>query len=171
MENNILKVDFNYSYFIGFLPLNENIKKIIEELQVEEIDVITSFNKNNEILHNKFIEYSKEWLLDFIFKTTKFRNFKLTSIWMQKYKENYYHNLHIHGMEKEKYSFIWYIDVDENSAPTYFYNLMYPYINLQTYIEKSINSKFILFPSYIPHEVKPSKNKIRTIISGNLELF
>lgn len=170
MENNIFKVDFSYSYFIGFLKLNENIKKIIDTLDKEENNVITSYNKNNESLQVEFIKHGKDWLNDFIFKTTNYKNFKLTSIWMQKYKENYFHNIHIHGVEKTKYSFIWYIDVDDSSAPTYFYNIMYPYIDLQTYGEKPINGKFILFPSYIPHEVRPGKNNIRTIISGNLEL-
>jgi hypothetical protein len=171
MENNIHKVDFSYSYFISFLKINEDIKKIINGLNTEETNVITSYNKENEVLHKNFTDYAKEWLINIISKTSNYKNFELTSIWMQKYKENYFHNIHIHGVEQNNYSFIWYIDVDESSAPTYFYNVMYPYIDLQAYAEKPINGKFILFPSYIPHEVKPGKNNVRTIISGNLKLY
>ncbi len=78
--------------------------------------------------------------------------------WAQLYNNKDLHEIHTHT--KCDYSGIIYIQGD---SPTIFYNQ-----NYEKYFEKFKKNKMILFPSWIPHEVKPlQSNENRLIISFN----
>jgi len=85
----------------------------------------------------------------------------LTNNWAQLYNSNDYHGVHIHS--GSDYSGIIYV---KGETPTIFYDR-----NFGHYCEKFENNKMILFPSWIPHEVKPiQSNENRLIISFNTKV-
>ncbi len=84
----------------------------------------------------------------------------LTNNWAQLYNNKNYHGLHTHP--RSNYSGIIYIT---GETPTIFYDR-----NFDEYCEKFENNKMILFPSWIPHEVRHlQSNENRLIISFNTE--
>jgi len=86
------------------------------------------------------------------------KNLILRNNWAQLYNNKELHYVHTH--EKSDYSGIIYI---QGKTPTVFYNR-----NYDAYFEKFENNKMILFPSWIPHEVRTlQSNENRLIISFN----
>jgi len=85
----------------------------------------------------------------------------LANNWAQLYNKNNCHGVHIHA--GSDYSGIIYV---KGETPTVFYDR-----NFNQYCEKFENNKMILFPSWIPHEVKPLQlNENRLIISFNAKV-
>lgn len=83
----------------------------------------------------------------------------LTDNWAQLYNNEDSHGVHTHP--NSCYSGIIYI---QGNSPTVFYNKDISF----TYLEEFKNNKLLLFPSFVPHEVKPLKlNENRLIISFN----
>lgn len=82
----------------------------------------------------------------------------LKNNWAQLYNKKEYHCVHTHT--KSDYSAIIYI---QGKSPTVFYNQ-----NYTPYFEEFENNKMILFPSWIPHEVRAlDSDENRLIISFN----
>jgi hypothetical protein len=89
------------------------------------------------------------------------KKFILGNNWAQLYNKKNYHDVHTHvGSD---YSGIIYI---KGETPTIFYDR-----NFGQYYEEFEKNKMILFPSWIPHEVKPlQSDENRLIISFNAKV-
>ena len=97
----------------------------------------------------------------------KKHNLTLQNSWVQKYSKNSYHNLHTHNILHK--SFVWFIEGDKNSSPLYFYDVGYPVVNTdQTIKINFVPGTLVIFPGFIPHEVRPNKSNNRLIVSGNV---
>jgi len=88
-------------------------------------------------------------------------NLILQNNWAQLYNKNNKHGIHIHALSI--YSGIIYLNPNKPS-PTIFYDK-----NLEkSYVHKGMKNTLLLFPSHVPHEVKPlNKNEKRLVISFN----
>tara|TARA_R100001460_G_scaffold71998_1_gene112692 strand:+ start:216 stop:701 length:486 start_codon:yes stop_codon:yes gene_type:complete len=85
----------------------------------------------------------------------------LKNNWAQNYNKDDEHVVHTHPHS----SFSGIIYLTSEGSPTIFYNK-----DFETYKNKVEKNTLILFPSWIPHEVKPlTKNEERLIISFNTE--
>ena len=164
---------FIYSIVEEFVKIDKEILNKINKVKLEKKENktkvgspatqtamnFTSFYKKNKSLDN-FIKNK----LNHVFKK---HNLSLRNSWVQKYLKNDYHSLHIHEMRET--SFVWFIEGNETSSPLYFYDAGYPLVDTnQTIKIKFIPGKLIIFPGFMPHEVRPNKNNNRLIVSGNL---
>jgi hypothetical protein len=61
-----------------------------------------------------------------------------------------------------------YVDCSENSAPTIFYNVGYPYIQHDLVNIHPVIGRLVVFQGAIPHEVPPNTDDKRLVISGNI---
>ena len=158
------KHSFVYSVIEEFVKVDKESLKQINKIKLKKDNNIpdmnyTSFyNKNSSF--NNFIKNK----LSSVFKKY---NLTLQNSWVQKYELNGYHNLHTHDIDKK--SFVWFIEGQENSSPLVFYDIGYPIIDTQqSIIIKFVPGTLVIFPGFIPHEVRPNKNDNRLIVSGNV---
>tara|TARA_R100000988_G_scaffold65675_1_gene33352 strand:+ start:399 stop:875 length:477 start_codon:yes stop_codon:yes gene_type:complete len=145
----------------SFYKYNLNISK-------KEIDQILTLVKQQNLQQQKTTYESLKCILDFPLLTNlkkqvvsilNKKNLILQNNWAQLYNDKDSHCVHVHG--KSDYSAIIYI---QGKTPTVFYNR-----NFDPHFEKFENNKMILFPSWIPHEVRTlQSNENRLIISCNI---
>jgi len=113
----------------------------------------TTYNYLN-VLNFPLLKKLKKQITDILDK----HNLLLTDNWAQLYNKKNSHGVHTHG--GSVYSGIFYI---QGSSPTIFYDRDY-----ESYAKKFIKNELLLFPSWIPHEVKPLEiDEQRLIISFN----
>ena len=96
--------------------------------------------------------------------------YEISDCWVQKYN-NKKHDIHVHGNNNEKLSFVWYINASHESSPIKFYNPGYPYMDHWSKEIHPNKDKFLMFNSYIPHEVAINKDDVRMVVSGNIDLL
>lgn len=135
----------------------------ITEAEVNQVllltkDVNTKDQKttyeNLNILNFPVLKKLKKQITDILDK----HSLLLTDNWAQLYNKKNSHGVHTHG--GSVYSGIFYI---QGSSPTIFYDRDY-----ESYAKKFIKNELLLFPSWIPHEVKPLEiDEQRLIISFN----
>ena len=140
-------------------------------------------------LNDDFSSYSnndkKKDLIDLIYKTQykrfldtisvfidikKLEHFNISDCWVQKYK-NKKHCLHVHGTDNSKLSFVWYVNASNKSSPILFYNPGFPYNDFWAKEIYPKKNKFLMFNSYIPHEVAYNEDNDRMVLSGNIDLI
>tara|TARA_R100001460_G_scaffold36024_1_gene69257 strand:- start:159 stop:641 length:483 start_codon:yes stop_codon:yes gene_type:complete len=113
----------------------------------------TTYNYLN-VLNFPLLKKLKKQITDILDK----HSLLLTDNWAQLYNKKNSHGVHTHG--GSVYSGIFYI---QGSSPTIFYDRDY-----ESYVKKFIKNELLLFPSWIPHEVKPLEiDEQRLIISFN----
>jgi len=113
----------------------------------------TTYNYLN-VLNFPLLKKLKKQITDILDK----HSLLLTDNWAQLYNKKNSHGVHTHG--GSVYSGIFYI---QGSSPTIFYDRDY-----ESYAKKFIKNELLLFPSWIPHEVKPLEiDEQRLIISFN----
>jgi len=155
------------------INVSDELKNLVNQFKLE--DDFTSFkDKDNANKLSDFIgtHYQKR-LIDIIKCFTdikKLASVKISHSWVQRYN-NKRHNCHIHGTDNDKLSFVWYIDASPKSSPIIFYNPGYPYINYWTKEIMPLKNKFLIFNSYIPHEVAINRDNARIVVSGNIDLL
>lgn len=144
------------NYFIEYIKSFElkDLKENINNYDSNENIILDLKKQVSESLKNIFTEHKC----------------KLIDIWIQKYKLNSYHSLHIHG-NGNVFSFVWFMDCTESSSELIFHNPGYPYIVTNTLIIKPEIGKLIFFDGSIPHYVPPNKDTKRLVISGNCHKF
>lgn len=130
----------------------------INQLLILVKSVITGDQKSTHhylnVLNFPLLKKLKKQITDILDK----HNLFLTDNWAQLYNKKNNHSVHIH--EGSVYSGIFYI---QGSSPTIFYDR-----NYAIYVKKFIKNELLLFPSWIPHEVKPLEiDEQRLIISFN----
>jgi hypothetical protein len=100
----------------------------------------------------------------------KGHSFSLTKWWVQKYVKGNYHEMHTHGADPFRRSFILYVDCTKESSPVNFYGPGHPLIHTDPIQVKPVKGMLILFPSFLPHEVLNNNDDERLILSGNIEI-
>jgi len=164
------KHTFNYYLLEEYVPITKDILKTIKQVSLEKDKHNPEMNLNS---YYQTVDNTKENQ-----KLTKYINLQLQSIfkkhaltlrncWVQKYLKNSYHSLHVHDSNEQ--SFVWFIEGNKKSSPTVFYDVGYPYINTSQSIKfQFVPGTLLIFPGFLPHEVRPNKNNNRLIVSGNV---
>ena len=117
------------------------------------MEMKTTYSKLN-VLNFPLLKQLKKQITDILDK----HKLLLTNNWAQLYNKKDNHSIHTHV--GSTYSGIFYI---QGLSSTIFYDRDY-----RTYIKKLVKNELLLFPSYIPHEVKPLEfNEQRLVISFN----
>ena len=159
------KHSFVYTIIEDHVEVDKATKDRIKKIPLTK-DIIrpemnlTSFYQTSVELHNLV-----EDKLGIIFGGL---NLKAKHCWVQKYLKNSYHSVHTHNPKGK--SFVWFIEGNKNSSPLSFYDVGYPSVDVNKNIVcEFVPGKLIIFPGYVPHEVRPNKNNTRLIVSGNLD--
>jgi len=98
------------------------------------------------------------------------KKYTILNSWLQAYRPLDSHGLHTHEKTLKSWSLIFYIQCSEESAKTIFYSPGYPYIESLEFGISPKNSKFVIFPGCLPHEVRTNKDDKRIIFSCNFEV-
>ena len=158
------KHNFIYTIVEEFVEVDKKSLKQIKDIKLTKDNNIPDMNLTSYYNENpSFNDFIKNKLSD-VFKKY---NLILKKSWVQKYSKNSYHVLHTHSISHK--SFVWFIEGDKNSSPLYFYDVGYPVVNTNQSIKINfVPGTLIIFPGFIPHEVRPNKNNNRLIVSGNV---
>jgi len=159
------KHSFVYNVVEDYVEVDTETKRIIKNIKLTKDTIrpemnLTSFYQSNKELYDLLINK-----LNVVFKKL---NLNLKHCWVQKYLKNSYHSVHTHNPKGK--SFVWFIEGDKNSSSLSFYDVGYPSVDINKNIVcEFVPGKLIIFPGFIPHEVRPNKNNNRLIVSGNLD--
>ena len=161
---------FSYYLIEEYIEIKKDVLKKIKQVSLKKDKHNPEMNLNSyyEAMDNTdesivFKEFINKQLKDIFEK----HNLKIKNCWVQKYLKNSYHSLHVHDSDEK--SFVWFIEGNEKSSPTVFYDVGFPYINTNQSISfKFIPGTLLIFPGFLPHEVRPNKNNNRLIVSGNV---
>lgn len=168
-ETDFKIVKFESPIYLKQTVLEQNLVFTLEKIKLEK----HKLNENNFFNKDANDSDKTKLVLDFIkphiYQIIN-REFKLNDWWIQKYKKQNYHDLHTHGHEHNRFSFILYLKSTTNSAKTVFYGPGHPLIYWQGFEVKPMPGLLILFPSYIPHSVGYNEDDERLILSGNIEV-
>ena len=158
------KHSFIYTIVEEFVEVDKKILKQIKDIKLTKDNNIPDMNLTSYYNESpSFNNFIKNKLSD-VFKK---HNLTLQNSWVQKYLKNSYHNLHTHNILYK--SFVWFIEGDKNSSPLYFYDVGYPVVNTDQSIKINfVPGKLVIFPGFMPHEVRPNKSNNRLIVSGNV---
>lgn len=104
-------------------------------------------------------------------KLLKKSGMSVLKMWVQGYGPGGYHPVHVHATDKDHYSFVFYVDCTDDSAPTMFYNLGFPYVDHEAFRMKPVRGRCVLFPGAMPHEAMPNNDDRRLIVSGNIVYY
>lgn len=174
-DNNFLinKRTFDISFYEMEVSFNnEQVLQFIQNVQMSKLQMLTTFGKDNQILQKEEMKDFKNHLfyfLDIFVKKALGKNkFSIIDSWIQCYSENSYHPLHIHGVEHNQWSLIYYIQASKNSSHTNIYGPGHPYIDFEKKTVQPKTNKLVLFPSSLPHDVEPNRDNERIILSANL---
>lgn len=155
------------------IHVSDELDKLVKLIQLEEgFSSYYNNNKKSDLINFIYKTQQKRFLdtISVFTDTKKLKRFIISDCWVQKYK-NKEHCLHVHGTDDSKLSFVWYVSASDKSSPILFYNPGFPYNDFwkkEIYPKKN---KFLMFNSYIPHEVAYNKDNDRMAISGNIDLI
>tara|TARA_S200002703_G_scaffold83918_1_gene72324 strand:+ start:381 stop:923 length:543 start_codon:yes stop_codon:yes gene_type:complete len=169
------KRTFDISFYEMEIPFdNTSLIEVIKNTKMEQLQMLTTFEKDNQILQKEEMKDFKNHLfyfLDiFVKKALEKTKFNIINSWFQCYSKDSYHPLHIHGTDPNQWSLIYYIQVSENSSNTEIYGPGHPYIYFLKKIVKPKTNKLVIFPSCLPHEVLKNEDDKRIILSANLNI-
>ena len=155
---------FIYSIVEEFVKIDKEILKQINKIKLKKDDNIPNMNLTSYYNRSSSFDDFVKNKLNNVFKK---HNLSLIDSWVQKYLKNSYHHLHTHNILHK--SFVWFIEGNEDSSPLYFYDVGYPVVNTNQSIKINfVPGTLIIFPGFMPHEVRPNKNNKRLIVSGNV---
>jgi len=158
------KHNFVYSVIEEFVKVDKETLKQIKKIKLKKDKNISNMNLTSFYEKNKELDKFVVNKLKNIFEKYKL---KLKKSWVQKYGLNSYHSLHTHHIDEK--SFVWFIEGNEDSSPLYFYDVGYPVVDTNQSIKINfVPGILVIFPGFIPHEVRPNKNNNRLIVSGNV---
>ena len=159
------KHSFVYTIVEDFVEVDKTTRNKIKDIPLTKDIVrpemnLTSFYQTHKELYDLLSEK--------LGSTFKKLNLNLKHCWVQKYLKNGYHSVHTHNPKGK--SFVWFIEGNKDSSPLCFYDVGYPSVDVNKNIVCEFDpGKLIIFPGYMPHEVRPNKNNSRLIVSGNLD--
>ena len=143
-------------------------------IKFDKCGIETDFHTDKRSLRNNtwsnFLKYHMENNLNDFLDDVKFKSYVPIDLWFQKTKGDVMHPPHTHGSWDSctRWSFVWYIDVDEKiHKATRYYNQAAE----EEYIAEMKKGRFILWPSHVVHMQPASFSNVnRCILSGNIEL-
>ena len=158
------KHSFVYSVIEEFVEVDKETLKQVMEIKLTKDDNVPDMNLTS--YYNRSLSFDN-FIKNKLLNVFKKYNLTLKDSWVQKYLKNNYHSLHTHDVSHK--SFVWFIQGDKNSSPLYFYDVGYPVIDTNQSIKINfVPGTLVIFPGFIPHEVRPNKNNNRLIVSGNV---
>ena len=170
------KYSFQQNVYIKDIDFSDEFINKVKKVKLKKVSNGSEINETsfyNKTIDSSIVSESEKILLEIVkqYKEDfKFKKFNIKSLWVQKYKKNNCHGVHIHGSNEKTFSFIFYIQCTENSSNTVFHNIGYPYVDLHTRMNiKPKEGRCLFFLSSIPHEVLPNNDSKRLILSGNVE--
>tara|TARA_R100001594_G_scaffold47807_1_gene80732 strand:- start:1882 stop:2400 length:519 start_codon:yes stop_codon:yes gene_type:complete len=167
----ITHTSFVQNIFHADLKIDQKLFKKIKKYSIKRYkDLNTTFYETlPEDLRNEIINYLNNYVIE-VGKLLDKKRHIFQEIWIQKYGIADYHNIHLHQIKKAAYSFVLYIDGGAKSGSTRFYNLGYPYVYYDRYLDsKPVPGKCVIFFGALPHESVPSRDNKKIIVSGNIE--
>jgi len=169
MAGDIQRFDFVQSLFYQDLTVSPELHAYVSGYRMDKIDhAETSFYRApDEQLWRLTLACVDPFFIA-IGKQLKKSGMEVLKMWVQKYEQGAYHPVHVHATDKYSYSFVFYVDCTDESAPTMFYNLGFPYVDHQAYKIRPKKGRCVLFPGAMPHEALPNNDDRRLIVSGNL---
>ena len=168
--SSIEKLSFETSLYYKDLQITSELENFCKSETLDEIPAehSTSFFKEQQIeLSNLLMPNIKDFFTE-VGHSLGYSGMVLNHTWIQKYHVGDNHRIHIHSVYANDYSFVLYIDCDETSANTVFYNFGYPYIDHGVHKIKPKKGRCVLFPGAMPHEAQSNKDEVRLIVSGNV---
>ncbi len=169
-KNNFKTIHFNSAIHLKETVLDKELVSLLESIKLKKnsMNETDFFDRDSNYQSNTSLVYKYvEPLIHEIINC----KFNLRNWWIQKYKKENYHDLHIHGTLPSWFSFILYLKATPKSAKTYFFGPGHPMIPWERFEVQPKPGLFILFPSYIPHSVGYNKDTKRLILSGNIEVI
>jgi predicted adenine nucleotide alpha hydrolase (AANH) superfamily ATPase len=160
-----IETEFDNSSTLSFLTRSKYLKN--------NNMLTTYFSQQNILVEEELTElknHVEKYIQIFTVNIINKKNYKILDSWLQAYRQMDSHGLHIHEKTLKSWSLIFYIQCSEESAKTTFYSVGYPYVDSLDISISPKNSKFVIFPGYIPHEVGANKDDKRIIFSCNFEV-
>jgi hypothetical protein len=122
------KHSFSYDIYEVKTEYQDN-DKVLEFLSKNKIqrgtEQFTTYFHNDKIIEDTNLYFFKNFLTQqliiFTVSVLNKKNFYFLDSWFQAYKPNDFHDTHIHGNERDKYSLIYYVNCTDDSAITAFY--------------------------------------------------
>lgn len=148
--------------------INQHILDLIKKSDQKEITVndvyvnkMTEWNLQFKLSQNFILDAFLNYILDTICNNFNIDNSKLkcSSCWGVIYNEEDYIMPHDHGTS---YSFVYYVNVPEGSAPLIFSEFGYKIL--------AEVGKLVLFNGSLTHEVPKNKSKNRICLVGNYDI-
>jgi hypothetical protein len=167
----ITHTSFVQDIFYANLNIDKKLFNKIKRYSVKRYnDLNTTFYEAlPEDLRNEIQNYLHMYVTE-VGKLLDKKKHIFKEVWIQKYGIADYHNIHVHEIKKSAYSFVLYIDGGRNSGATRFYNLGYPYVYYDRYLDsKPVPGKCVIFFGALPHESVPARDNKKLIVSGNIE--
>jgi len=167
----ITHTSFVQDIFHVDLKIDQKVFKKIKRYSIKRYnDLNTTFY---EALPEDLRSEIKNYLNKYVTEVGKLLDKKchvFKEIWIQKYEIADYHNLHMHDLKKNSYSFVLYVGGGDKSGSTRLYNLGYPYIYYDHYLDVTpVPGRCVIFFGALPHQAIPSKDNKKVIVSGNIE--
>ena len=173
-EDNIKKISFEQSIYYTQINIPNNILVLSKSIELTKDNInynnYHTVKKEDLIKGEELIKFLNDPIINLINKYN-YKKFNITKWWLQKYEKNQYHDLHMHGTEKDWYSIILYLDCTKDSSCVNFYSPLYPYVINQSISFKPEKGLLIIFPSYLPHCVPPNNDLQRFIFSANIVCY
>jgi hypothetical protein len=169
MAGEIQRLDFVQSLYYQDLDVSPELYDYVRSYRLEKIDhAETSFYREpDEQLWRLTLACVVSFFIS-IGKQLKKSGMEVLKMWVQKYATGAYHPVHVHATDRYSYSFVFYVDCTDESAPTMFYNFGYPYVDHEARKIRPKKGRCVLFPGAMPHEAVPNADDRRLIVSGNL---
>jgi hypothetical protein len=171
--NELHQQDFVESLFWQDLEVSQELDAYVRSLRMDQIDHVTTSFYQSE-MDVRLAELTMRCVEDFFIavgKRLSKTGLHVLKMWVQKYDKFNYHPIHVHAPDAFNYSFVFYLDCTDNSAPTMFYNLGYPYVDHTNFKIQPKKGRCVLFPGAMPHEALPNQDDKRLIVSGNIFYF
>jgi len=169
MTEEIQRFDFIESVFYQNLTVSPELYDYVRGLKLDKNEhVETNFDHAADAQLYKLTLACVDKFFVNVGKQLKKTGLSVVKMWVQKYAPRTYHPVHVHATDKFHYSFVFYVDCTENSAPTMFYNLGFPYVDHEALKIQPVKGRCVLFPGAMPHEAMPNKDDQRLIVSGNI---
>ena len=168
--NNFEKLTFETSLFYKDLSITSELESFCKAQTLDEIpnEHSTSFFKEQQQeLGNLLMPNVKDFFTE-VGKSLGYSGMTLNHTWIQHYNIGENHRIHIHSVYPNDYSFVYYIECNDTSANTVFYNFGYPYIDHGVHKVAPKKGRCVLFPGAMPHEAQSNKEDTRLVVSGNL---
>jgi len=172
------KIDCNFDDFIEILLKNYDKKNITRNNAWNCLVETSCGNEKIKIPENILSEIQKiVTKFEYILKDDFFNNMKVCESWYNIYTKNMYQEKHTHS--NYLFSGCFYLRYNKKvHSPTIFYNNNFSFdyhnesfsdVELIQYIPNIEEKDVIIFPSFMPHEVKPQiTDEERITISFNI---